>query len=82
MISLRFLPSSVAYQMVPLLFLLTEGFIYFIRDFEKRLTSKLDRMPFSSFPWPYRITGSNCSNLSERHHIMITIDNRTQVLIE
>ncbi|KMT13306.1 hypothetical protein BVRB_4g085640 [Beta vulgaris subsp. vulgaris] len=26
------------------------------RDFEKRLTSKLDRMPFSSFPWPYRIT--------------------------
>lgn len=26
------------------------------REFEKRLSSKLDRMPFTSFPWPYRIT--------------------------
>ncbi|KNA16321.1 hypothetical protein SOVF_090050 isoform A [Spinacia oleracea] len=26
------------------------------RDFEKRLSSKFDRMPFTSFPWPIRIT--------------------------
>ncbi|CAO2833317.1 unnamed protein product [Amaranthus hypochondriacus] len=26
------------------------------RDFKKRLISKLDRMPFTSFPWPYRVT--------------------------
>ncbi|XP_021773842.1 protection of telomeres protein 1b-like [Chenopodium quinoa] len=26
------------------------------RDYEKRLSSKLDRMPFTSFPWPCRIT--------------------------
>ncbi|XP_021769760.1 protection of telomeres protein 1b-like isoform X3 [Chenopodium quinoa] len=31
-------------------------YICFIRNFEKRLSSKLDQMPFTSFPWPCRIT--------------------------
>ncbi|XP_021726927.1 protection of telomeres protein 1a-like [Chenopodium quinoa] len=52
---LRFVAVSLS-NLHHCMFCVKRLYICFIRDFEKRLSSKLDRMPFTSFPWPCRIT--------------------------